>query len=223
MDYMADQQNIYQLIWMINKQIIKPEIISFKTIPNGIMFDMSVSAAPSDLEIYLLWSVSEYILATKDINFLSENIYLNVYDETENDYVNYSVLDCLMESYQYLRSHIGIGKHGVIRLLWLNTAMVAYVLPLLSGVLNKTETNILINSINKRLREYTNAIGATNVVPPYNNPTGTINGTHENGGIWPSQNQPLVIALSTVNSTLAFDEWQKNSLHIEQINIYEIF
>eukprot|EP01084_Bolivina_argentea_P113351 202032_1 len=248
--------------------------VPYALMGNGIMFDMSVSAAPSDLEIYLLWSVSEYILATKDINFLSENIYLNVYDETENDYVNYSVLDCLMESYQYLRSHIGIGKHGVIRLQtgdWsdtfdtlsganktlvyeqgesgLNTAMAAYALPLfnkvltminksvpeinefaqyqqnilhnvlwngewinrawvpnnfssdgewlgslqndnrmhlfpqiwtlLSGVLNKTETNILINSINKRLREYTNAIGATNVVPPYNNPTGTINGTHE--------------------------------------------
>eukprot|EP01084_Bolivina_argentea_P127700 225823_1 len=33
MDYMDDQQNNYQLIWMINKQIIKPEIISFKTTP----------------------------------------------------------------------------------------------------------------------------------------------------------------------------------------------
>ena len=36
-------------------------------------------------------------------------------------------------------------------------------------------------------------------------------GEHENGGVWPSQNHPLVLALATVNATAALDEWVRNS------------
>ena len=84
---------------------------------------------------------------------------------------------------------------------------------LLTNVLNTTETQTLITSINKHLRDYPNSIGAMNLDKAY--PPGSsgsvLNGTHENGGIWPSQNNPLIIALSKYNASLAFDEWQKNS------------
>ena len=89
--------------------------VPYALMANGIIFDGTVSAAPSDLEIYLLWSVSEYILATKDTAFLDEIIYLNVYDNDDSDYMNKTVLDCLLEAYEFLHSHIGVGRHGVIR------------------------------------------------------------------------------------------------------------
>ena len=36
-------------------------------------------------------------------------------------------------------------------------------------------------------------------------------GQHENGGVWPSQNHPLILALATTNATAAEREWTANS------------
>jgi hypothetical protein len=36
-------------------------------------------------------------------------------------------------------------------------------------------------------------------------------GQHENGGVWPSQNHPLVLALAGHNATLALEEWARNA------------
>eukprot|EP01084_Bolivina_argentea_P097332 174980_1 len=130
---------------------------------NGIIYTTGGDA--SDLELYLLYVISEYILATRDIQFLSEKIDLNVFGDT-NSYGNYTILDCLIESYQFLHSHIGIGRHGVIRVQsgdWndgiatmennnyietlkkaesgLNTAMLTYVLPKFITVLNMIGIN----------------------------------------------------------------------------------
>lgn len=295
----------------------------------GLISNETVSAAPSDLELYLLWSVSEYILATKDIDFLNENISLlfenqfdNLDDRDYNDKVgienkNYTVLECLLQSFNFVYSHISVGIHGVIRLQtgdWsdtfdsmaaynytqvvangesgLNTAMASYVIPrfiqvlemindtatdtqlnayiklmkqfatqqqdvlnnvlwngqwvnrawvpisntnkskgiwygslqdgrihlfpqtwtILSNVLNSTQENILLNNLKEKLIN-DNDFGAIHLNIPYsNNEANTVlNGTHENGGIWYSQNHPFIIALSKLNTTLAFEQWQKNS------------
>eukprot|EP01083_Nonionella_stella_P188854 697110_1 len=48
---MDDQQNNYQLIWMINKQIIKPEIISFKTIPQNSVVCNRLGESVPDLNV----------------------------------------------------------------------------------------------------------------------------------------------------------------------------
>eukprot|EP01083_Nonionella_stella_P024861 68490_1 len=61
MDYMADQQNNYQLIWMINKQIIKPEIISFKTIPQNSVVCNRLGESVPDLNVIEQVRGSRYI------------------------------------------------------------------------------------------------------------------------------------------------------------------
>eukprot|EP01084_Bolivina_argentea_P160580 279618_1 len=91
---------------------------------------------------------------------------------------------------------------------------------LLSNTLNTTETKILLNSVNKYLREYPNSIGSIDVNPPY--PQRAANGTWTNGGIWYAQNHPLVIALSRLNSSMAFNEWQRNSFAY-RANMYPKF
>eukprot|EP01084_Bolivina_argentea_P141257 248236_1 len=61
MDYMDDQQNNYQLIWMINKQIIKPEIISFKTIPQNSAVCNRLGESVPDLNVIEQVRGSRYI------------------------------------------------------------------------------------------------------------------------------------------------------------------
>eukprot|EP01084_Bolivina_argentea_P194795 334310_1 len=79
---------------------------------NGMIFNITPSTAASDLELYLLFVASEYIISTKDIDFLYEKIDLNIFGENQK----YSVLNCLLECYNFFRSHINVGKHGVIRI-----------------------------------------------------------------------------------------------------------
>lgn len=53
------------------------------------------------------------------------------------------------------------------------------------------------------------------VSPPAhdNSPGGADAGTGENGGVWPALNHPLVMAFAAVNTSLAWQEWERNSLH----------
>eukprot|EP01084_Bolivina_argentea_P097331 174977_1 len=281
---------------------------------NGIILNLTISKIPSDLELYLLLTVSEYILITKDIDFLYESVNINIF----NNIGNKTVLECLLEAYDFLHSHINVGIHGVIRLQsgdWndgiatmennnyietlkkaesgLNTAMLTYVLPkfitvlnmiginkqsmhefidqqenvlntvlwngkwlnrawvpisadpinndgvwmgspntdnslflwpqiygLLSNALNITRKQILFDNINNLLRNYSNYIGALQLSIPFKEKA--YNGTVENGGIWHAINHPLIIALSTINATLAKQEWIANSL-ANRANIYPMF
>ena len=300
----------------------KPHNLPYGVTGNGVIEGSGsfiTNSIPSDLEITLLWSITEYILATKDIDFLFESIDLNVFVDDINANHTHTILDCLLECYEYLTSYIGIGKHGVFRLQTmdlsdsfvelatrglpgyneqdiidqgesgLNTPMLSYVLPrfynilesinasfpemqqfaiqqqntlrnvlwngrwvnrgwipfnntsegqwlgsledgkihsspqswtILSGVLNTSESMTLLQNINKYLRQ--NPFGATNVNIPYNNPNAgnELNGSHANGGVWYSRNGPLILALSKLNATIAFDEWQRNSFAFRYLFLY---
>eukprot|EP01084_Bolivina_argentea_P289746 497602_1 len=293
--------------------ILKAKNLPYGLSGNGVIYGKYIETAyPSDLEIDLLWVVTEYILLTKDIDFLFEIIDLNVFIENNNINNNYThtILDCLLNSFEYLFSYIGIGKHGIFRLQTmdlsdsfvelatrgipgynqteiikqaesgLNTPMLSYVLPkfynilqtlkidypeiiqfanqqknvlrnvlwngqwvnrawipfnnsvegtwlgsleegrmhstpqswtILSNALNTSQNMLLLKNINKNLR--TTGFGATNLNIPYYNPNiqNEKNGTEANGGIWYSRNGPLILALSTLNATDAFEEWQQNS------------
>eukprot|EP01084_Bolivina_argentea_P194796 334311_1 len=277
---------------------------------NGIILNATISTAPSDLELYLLFVVSEYILSTQDTDFLHEKVYLNIFGENKE----YSVLDCLLESYNFLRQHIAVGKHGVIRIQtgdWndailfgngnyadmvkngesgLNTPFSLYVLPkfkqildminyslpdlpnfinnqtnvlqtqlwngeyinrawvptnsdntkgywlgsltdgqmflfpqvwtLLCGekCLSKDKINVIVDNIDKRLRNNA-TIGA---IMLWNSTSKIDPGELTNGGSWYAINYPLVMALATVNGSMALDEWIRNSFN-NKANLYPTF
>ena len=59
---------------------------------------------------YLLFAATEYVLSTKDVAFLGESV--TAYNST----LNRTVLGCLVDSYKYLMTHIGLGDHGLLRM-----------------------------------------------------------------------------------------------------------
>ncbi len=87
------------------------------SIPYGIVgssVPMPVVFRPSDLEMWLLWVASEYVLAARDKSFLGERI--PIYPRQEPSPTDPTVLDLLQRSYVHLVQSIGTGRHGLMRL-----------------------------------------------------------------------------------------------------------
>jgi cellobiose phosphorylase len=82
-----------------------------------ITYDGVVLNGASDLELYLLLSTSEYLLATKDVRFLSERIpYKFKLDMLKpSDKTDRSVLEVIAAAYRYLVNHTSVGRHGLLR------------------------------------------------------------------------------------------------------------
>jgi len=100
------------------------------SIPYGIVgsgVPMPAFYIPSDLELWLLWTASEYVLATRDTAFLEERI--PVYPRQEPNPADPTVRELLGRSFRHLVEGIGSGKHGVMRLSngdWNDEVVVAY-------------------------------------------------------------------------------------------------
>jgi len=69
---------------------------------------------PSDLELWLLWVTSEYVLATRDRDFLNERIPSN--PGTGQNQSQLTVRELLEHAYRRVTVTIGVGKHGLMRL-----------------------------------------------------------------------------------------------------------
>lgn len=116
------------------KQLIRSilkQMHSDGSFPYGICgYGMIVPAPfiPSDLHLWMLWAVSEYILGTKDWDFLQEELpFYPLHGSPEN---SQSVIDRLILGYRYLVNTIGFGPHGLLRLLngdWNDNIVVGYV------------------------------------------------------------------------------------------------
>ena len=132
---------------------------------------------PSDLDLWLLWVASEYVLATRDSDFLRERI--PAYPRHDLQPGDPTVLDLLQRSFTHLTSAVGTGKHGLLRLFngdWndsivythltpeqqqkviregesvLNAAMAAYVLDYFARMLESIERPILLSRPTHMLR-----------------------------------------------------------------------
>jgi len=75
---------------------------------------MPVVFRPSDMEMWLLWLASEYVLATRDKAFLDEKI--PIYPRQEVNSADPTVRDLLARSFKHLVEGIGVGQHGLMRL-----------------------------------------------------------------------------------------------------------
>jgi Glycosyl hydrolase 36 superfamily, catalytic domain len=93
------------------------EIQADGSIPYGIVgsgVPMPAIFHPSDQEMWLLWTASEYVLATRDKNFLDEKI--PIYPRQVASSTDPTVRDLLQRSYIHLTQDIGVGRHGLMRL-----------------------------------------------------------------------------------------------------------
>lgn len=88
------------------------------SIPYGIVgsgVPMPSPFLPSDQEMWLLWAVSEYVLATRDKAFLEERIPL--YPRQVAQAGDPTVGELAMRSFRHLVNVIGVGQHGLMRVL----------------------------------------------------------------------------------------------------------
>ena len=67
----------------------------------------------SDSQLYLFYVLSEYLDITGDYNFLSEPVpfYPAEFNQSE------LIIDRLQRTFDYFESQIGLGKHGLVKLL----------------------------------------------------------------------------------------------------------
>jgi len=75
-----------------------------------------------DEELWLFWLVSEYILATKDFDYLTE-IKIGYFITNNRPR---TVLEILIKCFDYIKNEIGLGKNGLIRLLWCDWSRVLF-------------------------------------------------------------------------------------------------
>ena len=93
------------------------EIQSDGSIPYAIVglgVPMPCVYQPSDLQLWVLWVASEYVLATRDWEFLQERI--PAYPPQDARPGDPTVLDLLARSFTHFTSTIGVGQHGLQRL-----------------------------------------------------------------------------------------------------------
>ncbi|MFX0070147.1 MAG: GH36-type glycosyl hydrolase domain-containing protein [Candidatus Hermodarchaeota archaeon] len=111
-------------IIFINPQLAREYLIYVNSLmePNGKLpysiygfakvYTKSVHSKPSDLNIFLLWGILEYIYTTRDFNFLEEKI--PFYPKNLN--LDSTILERIFISLKYLFSDkVGIGEHGLIK------------------------------------------------------------------------------------------------------------
>ena len=75
-------------------------------------FPVSMQWLPSDLDLWLLWLASEYVLATRDRDFLFEKLQGSLGASTGPEL---TVHERLERSYRHLIDGIGVGQHGLLR------------------------------------------------------------------------------------------------------------
>jgi hypothetical protein len=94
------------------------EIQSDGSIPYGIVgagVPMPCRYRPSDLEFWVLWLASEYILATRDLAFLDERI--STYPAAAQTEPAQTVHALLRYCFEQITEKIGTGEHGLQRML----------------------------------------------------------------------------------------------------------
>jgi hypothetical protein len=73
-----------------------------------------VSDNASDLPLWLIWTASEYVLATRDLDFLNEKIPARYSDAAGR---SESVRNLLARCFEHQIRDVGVGSHGIVRML----------------------------------------------------------------------------------------------------------
>jgi hypothetical protein len=117
------------------------------SIPYGIVgsgVPMPVVYRPSDMEMWLLWLASEYVLATRDKSSLDERI--PSYPHQEAGPTDPTVRELLRRSFAHLVEGIGVGQHGLMRLSngdWNDDIVVGHVPQALSAEVRQDGESVL--------------------------------------------------------------------------------
>ncbi len=94
------------------KEILPDRSLPYAIVGSGV--PMPAIFAPSDQEMWLLWTASEYVLATRDTKFLEEKI--PTYPNRTVTAGDPTIGELLHQSYIHMVKDLGTGQHGLMRL-----------------------------------------------------------------------------------------------------------
>jgi hypothetical protein len=109
----SDPEIVRSVLRYTLKEVRDDGSLPYAIVGHGVVAPM-LSDKASDLPMWLLWTASEYVLATRDVEFLSEQVPARISataGRTE------SVRMLLERCYRHQISDVGVGKHGVMRML----------------------------------------------------------------------------------------------------------
>lgn len=138
----TDPQVVQGILRYTLKEIHPDGSIPYAIVGAGV--PMPCVYRPSDLQLWLLWLASEYVLATRDRDFLQQRIPLYPRQEAHSD--DPTVADLLHRSFMHLTESIGYGKHGLLRLYngdWNDSIVYTHVTPEQSAQVLKEGESVL--------------------------------------------------------------------------------
>lgn len=108
----SEPEIVKEIIRYSCKEVMEDGSIPYGIVGSGVI--MPSAFLPSDTELWLLWLTSEYVLATRDAEFLDEQI--TTYPIYKEGLPQRSIKEILNVCYNHLVYTTGTGKHGLIRL-----------------------------------------------------------------------------------------------------------
>lgn len=108
----SDPEIVRSVLRYTLKEVRDDGSLPYGIVGHGVVAPMASDDA-SDLPLWLLWTVSEYVLATRDVDFLSEKIPARFSATTGR---TDSVCNLLERCYKHQILDVGVGQHGVMRM-----------------------------------------------------------------------------------------------------------
>ena len=109
----SDPEIVRSILRYTLKEVRDDGSVPYGLVGHGVIAPM-VSDKASDLPLWLLWTASEYVLATRDDDFLNEKIpalFSATAGRTD------TVRNLLERCYRHQIDDVGVGEHGVARML----------------------------------------------------------------------------------------------------------
>jgi len=108
----SDPEIVRSVMRYTLKEVRDDGSLPYGIVGHGVVAPMASDNA-SDLPLWLLWTVSEYVLATRDIDFLHEKIPARLSATADR---SDSVLNLLERCYRHEVNDVGVGQHGIMRM-----------------------------------------------------------------------------------------------------------
>jgi hypothetical protein len=90
--------------------------ITYAYAGHGILSDGMIHSNPSDIDLFFLWALSEYLAATGDTDFLNCRVPFYPRDAPPPFGLGDTVLDHARAAFIHLRDEVGTGDHGLIKI-----------------------------------------------------------------------------------------------------------
>jgi hypothetical protein len=123
----SDPELVKEVLRYTLKEIRPDGSIPYGIVGHGMPMP-TVSDNTSDMPMWLIWAVSEFVLATRDVRFLDSDV-LTLYGANAG---RDSVRNLLARCYKHLNDDVKTGQHGLMRMLqddWNDALVQAWVPP----------------------------------------------------------------------------------------------